>query len=77
MLIKALQLIPNIAEDSKIVSLIKTTVDDLVNRLSPQGNLTYTLDEDTSQKKEEDYPVHFCHGSPGAIPLFIEAHKLF
>mmetsp|Transcript_22238 Transcript_22238/g.21480 ORF Transcript_22238/g.21480 Transcript_22238/m.21480 type:complete len:86 (+) Transcript_22238:881-1138(+) len=21
--------------------------------------------------------IHFCHGAPGAIPLFIEAHNFF
>jgi membrane transport protein XK len=27
--------------------------------------------------EEEEELVHFCHGAPGAIPLFLEAHKMY
>jgi hypothetical protein len=30
-----------------------------------------------NQLKEADIATHWCHGSPGAIPLFIEGSKLF
>ena len=29
------------------------------------------------EMKDKDHLVHFCHGAPGAIPMLIEAHRMF
>ena len=35
------------------------------------GNLSYDI------PRKDDKAVHFCHGAPGAIPLFIAAYEYF
>jgi hypothetical protein len=77
MLAKALQAVPSLYESNpELLGWVRRTVDDLAGHQSVRGHFPFTF-EDDPQQSEESYPVHFCHGAPGAIPLFIEAHKLF
>ena len=56
--------------------MIKNTLDHIALQQSPKGHFNF-IDDAEPNEDEDDYPVHFCHGAPGAIPLFIEAHKTF
>jgi lantibiotic modifying enzyme len=38
------------------------------------GSFSFTLN---SEVEEEMEPNHWCHGAPGAIPLFLEAYLTF
>jgi len=71
-LIRALQLIPTLKINRKqAIEKVKTTLDYLWGIVNEGGNWPPV---DGSSKKDL---VHFCHGSPGAIPLFIEASNFF
>lgn len=56
---------------SSQLDLVQKTVDWLLSLRFPEGNLPSSLGS------KDDRLVHFCHGSPGAIHVFIEAHKVF
>ncbi len=56
-------------KDEHVVK-VKETVDWVLSKQLPSGNLISSLNS------KEDKLVHWCHGSPGAIFLFLEAAKL-
>jgi len=53
------------------LTLIRRTVDYLLTLRFPSGNCPSSLGSQT------DRLVHWCHGAPGWIYMFITAHKLF
>jgi hypothetical protein len=59
-------------KDKLLLDAIDITLDKIVKVISINGHLP-----DIDGKPDEKKRVHFCHGSPGAIPLLTEAIKLF
>jgi hypothetical protein len=60
---------------SSTLSLIKTAIDELqYARFKSSGN--YQPDWD-STSKGDDYLVHWCHGAPGMVYLFLKAFIVF
>jgi len=74
MMIKALQVIPELQRDTDFVALVQNTVQVIYARQSGYGSFPFTLAEDVDEEQE---PNHWCHGAPGSIPMFIEAYQTF
>ena len=54
----------------ELTDLVKPSIDYLVKRRFPTGNLP------AFKGSEEDQQVQWCHGAPGAIHLFLKAYAL-
>ncbi|XP_037037407.1 lanC-like protein 2 [Bradysia coprophila] len=57
--------------DSAQITYVRKTVDWLLGQCFSSGNLRSSLGS------KDDKLVHWCHGAPGAIYMFLEAYKLF
>ncbi|ESO83348.1 hypothetical protein LOTGIDRAFT_179770 [Lottia gigantea] len=51
---------------------IKSCIDHLLSIQLPSGNFPSSL-----ENKSSDKLVHWCHGAPGWIHMFLKAHELF
>ena len=71
MMIKAIQLVESHSFNPVILTKIQNTLDWLMKQSYRSGNLPSSLNS------KSDSLVHFCHGAPGAVYLFIAAHQLF
>eukprot|EP00347_Sterkiella_histriomuscorum_P015596 403356429 len=60
MLLKAIQLVPSLQQESQLVSHIKKSLDYLIILQTPEGHFNYA-DKRKELDSENDYPVHFCH----------------
>ena len=58
--------------EPNIKPLLIKTIDHLVSAQLPNGNFP---PQDSG--KRDGILVHWCHGSPGTIPLLFKAHQLF
>ena len=72
MLLKATEVLPELLDNSLFVESIKKTLAMIMIQQSKTGNFPYLVDDILT---EENEVTHWCHGSPGAIPLFMEAYK--
>ncbi len=58
--------------DPDLLEMIKKTCEQIVKAQFPTGNFPPSFGEGSKDKL-----VHFCHGAPGAIPMLLQAHKMF
>ncbi|CDW79616.1 lanc-like protein 2 [Stylonychia lemnae] len=77
MIIKAMQLLPDLQKMTNLKDVVIKSLDDLVSRQTKAGHFGYQMSQDPQGEAEAEYAVHFCHGAPGSIPLFVEACKTF
>lgn len=54
--------------------IVKTCIDNFLQMQSPDGNFPCVLED---AGKLEHKLVHWCHGAPGAIYLFIKSYLIF
>lgn len=57
-------------ENERAKALVKGSVDYLITLRFPSGNYPSSLRSDT------DKLVHWCHGSPGFIHMFMQAYRV-
>lgn len=56
--------------DSKQKTYVQRTIDWLLAQRFTSGNLRSSLGS------KDDKLIHWCHGAPGAIYMFLEAHAV-
>eukprot|EP01022_Parablepharisma_sp_SALTPOND_P013338 TRINITY_DN1780_c0_g1_i10.p1 TRINITY_DN1780_c0_g1~~TRINITY_DN1780_c0_g1_i10.p1 ORF type:complete len:449 (+),score=36.47 TRINITY_DN1780_c0_g1_i10:37-1347(+) len=72
-MMKAVELVPKLTEDKELMELLSGTSKVLMKLQYPTtGNFPNVENE-----KEQDQLVQFCRGGPGAIPMLLQAHKIF
>lgn len=52
-------------------SLVKRSLDYLITLRFPSGNYPSSI-----RSRETDKLVHWCHGAPGFIHMFIQAYRV-
>ncbi|KRY10622.1 LanC-like protein 2 [Trichinella patagoniensis] len=62
---------PNFCENVDLKSAVEQTIDYLITLRFPSGNYPSSLG------KETDKLVHWCHGAPGFIHMFIQAYAIY
>ncbi|KAH3758960.1 glutathione S-transferase LANCL1 [Pelomyxa schiedti] len=73
-ILRELMLIPEITENSEIMEHIHLTVDMIVGRQEPTGQVMETQSEFIPHPYIK---VQWCHGAPGQVPVFSLAAKTF
>jgi len=70
-MLKACELVEELKANKELMTILENTCDHLITLQFPSGNFP------SSYGGKKDKLVHFCHGAPGAIPMLLQAHKLF
>lgn len=73
MIIQAMILVPELQKNKDIMQIIQNTLQFLIDLQDSKGSFPTTLEASTIAARQ----FQWCHGAPGAIPMFISAAKLF
>lgn len=57
-----------------IDAAVKGSVDWMLSIQQPNGNTPCATDEIRVRRSEEDELVHWCHGAPGNIYMYVRAY---
>jgi len=63
---------PGFTNNKPLKDLVRRSVDYLITLRFPSGNYPSSL-----RSRENDKLVHWCHGAPGFIHMFIQAYRVF
>jgi hypothetical protein len=78
MILKAIQVVPKMKEDMKMMDTLRCTCVDLSFTISQnEGMLSDVTEKEGTKNYTPQFKHHFCHGSPGAIPFLLAAAKVF
>lgn len=62
---------PGFTNNKPLKDLVRRSVDYLITLRFPSGNYPSSL-----RSRENDKLVHWCHGAPGFIHMFIQAYRV-
>lgn len=75
MIMKTLQIVPILSYNTSLKDKIKASLQHVIEDMTPSGSFTYLHGYPLDQGDSE--AVHWCHGAPGAVPMFLLAHQMF
>ena len=71
MIIQAMILVPELQKNKELMQMIQNTLKFIIDLQDSAGSFPTTLEKDALTQ------FQWCHGAPGAIPMFISAAKLY
>jgi hypothetical protein len=71
MFIQSVLIVESLRKNEPFLKKLQKTIEEIIETTNKYGHLPLSLDDPKS------FCVTMCHGSPGVIPLFTEAIKIF
>lgn len=73
MILQAMMLVPELLENKALRKIVENTVRFTIELQASNGSFPTKLEESTVEAKK----FQWCHGAPGAIPMYISAARVF